>query len=82
MRESGLRTQPVGVVPGAGQQLPGDVDTDAGQREQARRGRRHQCPQLGVRLGSLLGEVLMAAGEAAQRGLGRLLRVGELTTLT
>jgi len=74
--------QPVGVVSGAGQQLPGDFDADAGQHEQAWRGRRHQCPQLGVRLGNLLAQVLVAAGEAAQRGLGRLLRVGEFTTWT
>ena len=79
MREGSLAAQPVGVVTGAGQQLTSDLDADTGQREQAGRGRGDQGAQLGVGLGDLLVQVLVAAGKAAQRCLGGLLRVTELT---
>jgi len=75
VRERGFGTKPVGVVAGGDEDLPGDLDPDAGQREQPRGGGGHQCSELSVGLDDLLGQVLVALGQPAQRRLGGLLGV-------
>ena len=72
--EGGLAAQPVGVVPGGDQQLPGDLGADPHQRDQAGRGRGHERAEFAVGLGDLGVERLDAGGQPAQRGLDRVRR--------
>ena len=71
--------QPVGVVTGGDEYLSGDFGADPGQRDQSRSRRGHQCPQLGIGGADLFGQVLVASGQAAQRGLGGMLGIGDVT---
>ena len=68
--EGGLGAQPLGVVAGGDQQLPGGVDPDPGQGDQGGRDRGDQVLELGVELVELGLELLPAAGQGPQAGLG------------
>jgi hypothetical protein len=68
--EGGLATQPLGVVAGGDQQLPGGVDPDPGQGDQGGGDRADQFLELGVKLGELGLELLPAAGQDPQGGFG------------
>jgi hypothetical protein len=65
------RTQPLGVVAGGDQQLPGGVDPDPGQGHQGGRGRGDQRLELEVEPIEFGLELLPAAGQGPQAGLGR-----------
>jgi hypothetical protein len=69
--EGRLGAQPLGVVAGGDQQLPGGVDPDPGQGDQCGGDRGDQFLELGVELGELGLELLPASGEGPQAGLGR-----------
>jgi hypothetical protein len=60
----------LGVVSGGDQQLAGGVDPDPGQRHQGRGGRGDQVLELAVELGEFGLELLPAAGQDPQGGLG------------
>jgi hypothetical protein len=70
VRECCFGVQPVGIVAQGGQELSGDFVADAGQGDQAWGGRGDQRAELAVGFGDLGAEVVVAAGEAAQRCLG------------
>jgi hypothetical protein len=70
MGEGGLATQPLGVVTGGDQQLPGGVDPDPGQGDQGGGDRADQFLELGVKLGELGLELLPSAGQDPQGGFG------------
>ncbi len=67
VRERGFRTHPFRVVPGRGQQLAGGLGADAEQLQQLGCGLLDQRADLGVQLGDLLVERLVAAGQSTQR---------------
>jgi len=64
-RERGVAAQPIGVVPGGDQQLPGGVGADAEQRAQCRVDAGDQRGDQRVELVDLGGELLVAPGEGA-----------------
>ena len=66
VRERGFGVKPLRVVAGAREQLPGNVDPDALQREQPRAGSCEQQAEVGVGVADLLGQLLVAAGQPAQ----------------
>ena len=68
--EGGFGAEPLGVVAGGDQQLAGGVDPDPGQGEQGGRGRGDQRSEVVVELVEFALELLPAAGEGAQGGLG------------
>jgi len=70
--ERGLGAHPCRVVPDRGQQLSGDLDTDAEQIGHSWGGGGDEVVQLGVGVFDLAGQVLVAAGESTQRHLQRL----------
>ena len=81
--EGGFGGDPVGIVAGAGEELAGDLGPDAGQGEQGWGDLgADQLVELVVGVGDLFGQLLVAAGESAQRGLGGMLGVAELLTGT
>ena len=70
MREGGLRAQPLGVVALRDQQLAGGVDPDPRQGNQGGGGRGYQRLEVGIELVELGLELLPAAGQGPQGGLG------------
>ena len=78
MRERGFGTQPVGVVTGSDEYLSGDVSADPGQRHQSWSRRGHHGAKLGIGGTDLLGQVLVAPGQAAQRGLGGMFGIPDV----
>ena len=68
VREGGLATQPLGIVAGGDQQLPGGVDPDPGQGDQGGRGRADQRLELEVQLVEFGLELLPAPSQAPQGG--------------
>jgi hypothetical protein len=72
---AGLGTHPVGVVPGGGQELAGDLHTDADQVEQGGRGGGDELLEVGVGRGDLGSQLQVAAGQPAEREPGGLVRV-------
>lgn len=75
VREGCLGPEPVGVVPGGDQELGRGLGADSGQRDQLGGGLGDQWLELGVGVGDLLGEVLVAAGQAPQCDPDRVGRV-------
>lgn len=63
--------EPVRVVPGGDQELPGGLHSDAGQGEQFGSDSADQRGELGVEVVDLRLQRLLAAGQGAQRGLDR-----------
>jgi hypothetical protein len=63
MREGSLGAQPLGVVAGGDQQLPGGVDPDPRQGQQGGGGRGDQRPELAVELVEFGLELLPAPGQ-------------------
>ena len=76
--ERRLRPEPVTVVPGNGQQLPGRLNPDPAQRQQAGRDSGHQRGQLSIEVVDLGLQRLPAAGQGPQCGLDRRSRIGNL----
>jgi hypothetical protein len=70
MREGGFGAQPLGVVAGGDQQLASGLDSHPGEGDQGGSGRGDQRLQLGVELVELGLELLPAAGQGPQGGLG------------
>jgi len=68
--ECGLGAHPVGVVPGAGQELSGDLDPDTEQGQQPGCDGGDQLLEFGVGGGDLRGQVLVAPRQPPQRDLG------------
>ena len=75
--EGGLATQPLGVVAGGDQQLPGGIDPHPGQRHQGGRDRGDQVLELAVEAIELGLELLPAPAQGPQAGLGRGRRAGQ-----
>ena len=71
MGEGGLAAEPMGIVTGGHQQLPGGVDPNPGQGDQGRRGRGDQQLELSIKLSELGLELLPAASQGPQARLGR-----------
>ncbi len=67
--EGGFGAQAVAVVADGGQELVGDLEADAAQFQQLRRGGGDQLVELAVGVDDLLGQVLMTSRESTQRGL-------------
>jgi len=65
--EGGFRAQPVRVVPGGDQELPGGVHADAGQRDEFGSGGGDQRGELRVQVVDLGLRRLPAAGQGTQR---------------
>ena len=80
--ERGFGGDPVGVVAGAGEELAGDLGADTGKGEQRGRDLTDQLVELVVGFADLLGQLLVASGESAQRGLGGLFGVAEVVAGT
>ena len=68
--EGGFGAQPLGIVAGGDQQLAGGLDPDPGQGDQAGATAADQGLELGVELVELGLELLPAASQAPQAGLG------------
>jgi hypothetical protein len=68
--EGGFGLDPVKVVAGADEHLAGDPGSNPGKGKQGGSGLVHQLMKLLVGFGDLFGELLMATGQSAQRGLG------------
>ena len=69
LREGGLGAEPLGVVTGGHQQLPGGVDPDPGQGDQGRGDRGDQQLELAVELGELGLELLPAPSRVRRLAL-------------
>jgi hypothetical protein len=77
VRKGGLAAQPLGVVAGGDQQLPGGVDPDPGQGQQGGGDCADQLLELGVELGEFGLELLPTAGQDPHGGLGGRRSAGE-----
>ena len=77
MRERSLGGDSSGVVADTGEELAGDLGTDTAQGEQVGCHLGDQVGDLAVGVGDLFAELLVAAGESTQRGLGGLCGVAE-----
>jgi Helix-turn-helix domain len=68
--KGGFRAQPLGVVPGSDQELPGSVDADARQGDELRGDGSDQRCELSVEVVDLGLKCLPAAGQGPQGGFG------------
>ena len=71
--------EPVGVVAGGDEELSGGVGADAVQSDEVRGGRGDERFELFVEVVDLGGELLVAAGDLPQRGLGGLDGIGDVS---
>jgi hypothetical protein len=78
VREGGFGLDPVKVVAGADEHLAGDLGSNPGKGKQGGGDLVQELMKLLVGFGDLFGELLMATGQSAQRGLDGVLGVAEL----
>src|SRR5690606_41149719 len=72
--------EPLGVVAGGDEQAAGDVGAHAEGGDQGGGDAGHERVEVGVEVADVVAELLVAAGQRAQRDLGRVDRVGQVTT--
>ncbi len=80
--ERGFGGDAVGVVAGAGEELAGDLGADTANREQVGRDLPDQLGDVQVGFVDFLAELVVAAGESTEGGLGGLCGVAELVAGT
>jgi hypothetical protein len=80
VREGGFGLDPVKVVAGADEYLAGDLGSNPGEGKQGGGDLVHELMKLLAASDDLLGEVLMATGQSAQRGLGGVFGIAELVS--
>ena len=74
VREPVITAEPFGVVTGGDEELAGDAGADTVERDQVRRDRSDERLEDRVELAEFFGELLVAARDGSQRGLGRFVR--------